>query len=330
VKRARPDARPRAFTVAVGVVVLLGAACDGGSGEESSATASTTATAASSPSSEPSTTTTTTVPRSQADVSVPTSAGEVVEVLTRVERGLRRDGVPDDEVARLGWEQHLAYAVLAQRPEWHGEAFGALEPDIAATARANVEAGTQLSGLAEPQPDLPAWRIRAPLPVATLLAYYEEGQRASNVPWPYLAAIHFVETRMGRIVGTSTAGAQGPMQFIPETWAAFGEGDIYDDRDAILAAARYLASRGAPDDMRRAASRAGTRGRQPDALRTARHDDVRARERGHDGRCLTRPRAATAVRGPRSRGTCPTGCGTRPCARACAARPPSGRSGTRT
>ena len=236
----------------MGVVVLLGAACDGGSGEESSATASTTATAASSPSSEPSTTTTTTVPRSQADVSVPTSAGEVVEVLTRVERGLRRDGVPDDEVARLGWEQHLAYAVLAQRPEWHGEAFGALEPDIAATARANVEAGTQLSGLAEPQPDLPAWRIRAPLPVATLLAYYEEGQRASNVPWPYLAAIHFVETRMGRIVGTSTAGAQGPMQFIPETWAAFGEGDIYDDRDAILAAARYLASRGAPDDMRRA------------------------------------------------------------------------------
>ena len=70
--------------------------------------------------------------------------------------------------------------------------------------------------------------------------------------------------------------------------------------------------------------------RQPDALRPARHDDVRARQRGHDERRLTRPRGATAVRGPRSRATCPTGCGTRPCARACAARPPSGRSGTRT
>lgn len=199
-----------------------------------------------------STTTTTAVPRSQADVPVPGTVDEVVEVLTRVEPGLRRDGVADAELARLGWEQHLAYAALVQRPEWHGEVFGTLEPDLAAIARANVEAGTQLVGLAEPRPDLPAWRIRAPLPVATLLAYYEEAQTASNVPWPYLAAIHFVETRMGRIVGTSTAGAQGPMQFIPETWAAFGQGDIYDDRDAILAAARYLASRGAPDDMRRA------------------------------------------------------------------------------
>ena len=72
------------------------------------------------------------------------------------------------------------------------------------------------------------------------------------MPWPYLAAIHFVETRMGRIRGTSTAGAQGPMQFIPATWDAFGEGDMNDNRDAILAAGRYLASRGAPTDMSRA------------------------------------------------------------------------------
>jgi membrane-bound lytic murein transglycosylase B len=42
------------------------------------------------------------------------------------------------------------------------------------------------------------------------------------------------------------------MQFIPATWEAHGEGDINDDRDAILAAGRYLASRGAPTDMDRA------------------------------------------------------------------------------
>jgi membrane-bound lytic murein transglycosylase MltF len=71
----------------------------------------------------------------------------------------------------------------------------------------------------------------------------------TGTPWEYLAAIHLVETRMGRIHGTSTAGAQGPMQFIPETWEIYGAGDIYDDRDAIRAAARYLADRGAPGVM---------------------------------------------------------------------------------
>jgi membrane-bound lytic murein transglycosylase B len=40
------------------------------------------------------------------------------------------------------------------------------------------------------------------------------------------------------------------MQFLPETWAAYGAGgDINSDRDAVLAAARLLARRGAPAHM---------------------------------------------------------------------------------
>jgi len=39
------------------------------------------------------------------------------------------------------------------------------------------------------------------------------------------------------------------MQFMPATWAAYGEGDINDYRDAIRAAARYLRASGAPADM---------------------------------------------------------------------------------
>jgi hypothetical protein len=42
------------------------------------------------------------------------------------------------------------------------------------------------------------------------------------------------------------------MQFIPATWAAFGQGDINDNRDAIRAAARYLRASGAPGNMARA------------------------------------------------------------------------------
>jgi len=65
-----------------------------------------------------------------------------------------------------------------------------------------------------------------------------------------LAAINLVETRMGRIVGPSSAGAQGPMQFLPATWARYGEGgDIHDARAAIAAAARLLAANGAARDL---------------------------------------------------------------------------------
>jgi len=57
---------------------------------------------------------------------------------------------------------------------------------------------------------------------------------------------------MGRIRADSTAGARGPMQFLPATWSTYGAGDIDDDHDAILAAARYLKANGAPRDLRSA------------------------------------------------------------------------------
>ena len=101
--------------------------------------------------------------------------------------------------------------------------------------------------------DLPPWRILTPPPPEELQRYYQQAETATHVPWAYLAAVHLVETRMGRIRGTSTAGAQGPMQFLPSTWARWGGGgDINDPHDAILAAGRYLQSSGAPKDMHRA------------------------------------------------------------------------------
>jgi len=90
-------------------------------------------------------------------------------------------------------------------------------------------------------------------PADTLLGYYREAQRRFGVPWQVLAAVNFIETAFGKVRSPSTAGAQGPMQFLPATWRAYGlGGDINDPRDSILGAANYLRASGAPRDLRQA------------------------------------------------------------------------------
>jgi len=84
-------------------------------------------------------------------------------------------------------------------------------------------------------------------------AHYRAAHRRFGVGVPLLAAVHFIESRFGRVRNNSVAGAQGPMQFMPATWAAYGlGGDVHDPRDAILGAANYLHANGAPRDNRRA------------------------------------------------------------------------------
>lgn len=253
---AAPRAGALAAVLGLAAVAAAGCAADGAEPGPSTTGRSTTSagpprpTSALAPTTAPTPTTRRPpTPASPAEVRAPRSARAVADVLGSVEPGLRALPLGDPRAAALGWRQDRAYLALRAHPEWLPTVLGALPDDVRAVVAANILAAESLRGLAEPRPELPAWRIRAPRPVAELVGYYRDAEAASGVPWQYLAAIHLVETRMGRIVGTSTAGAQGPMQFIPETWAAYGEGDVYDDRDAILAAGRYLAASGAPADM---------------------------------------------------------------------------------
>jgi peptidoglycan hydrolase CwlO-like protein len=77
--------------------------------------------------------------------------------------------------------------------------------------------------------------------------------------WYVLAAVGKVESNHGENLGPSSAGALGPMQFLPSTWETSGvdgNGDgvanIMDPEDAIPAAAGYLREGGAPQDWYRA------------------------------------------------------------------------------
>jgi membrane-bound lytic murein transglycosylase B len=154
------------------------------------------------------------------------------------------------QVARAALFQQLAIGLLEREPAPARRATLALvDPQARAGMRTDLAAESALSGLGERRIRLPPWRIIAPPAPATLLGFFRAAQARYGVPWQYLAAIELVETRFGRIRGPSSAGAQGPMQFLPVTWAAYGRGSIDDPRAAILAAARYLVANGAPGDM---------------------------------------------------------------------------------
>ena len=173
--------------------------------------------------------------------------------LLMVERGLRDPAVSGAQLRHLGHLEQLIFGRLADYPEWREPVLAALDPAVRAVVANGLEAGRQLRTMSGPIPSrLPDWRIVEPAPIEELLGYYREAQQEFGVAWEYLAAIHLVETRMGRIRGLSSAGAQGPMQFMPATWAAYGRGDINDTRDAIHGAARYLKASGAPGNMQRA------------------------------------------------------------------------------
>lgn len=129
-----------------------------------------------------------------------------------------------------------------------------VEPELAARiadeVRTIVASGR---GLRSVTPALRAARIRTrpSLPVDVLRRHYMAAERRFGVPWQALAAVNFAETGFGNIRTDSAVGAQGPMQFMPATWRAYGlGGDVQDERDAIMGAANYLRASGAPADLR--------------------------------------------------------------------------------
>lgn len=91
-----------------------------------------------------------------------------------------------------------------------------------------------------------------PIP-AKFKKLYQEAGRKYGLPWELLAGVGMAETHHGRLTSASSAGALGPMQFMPATWASNisvdGDGDgvkeITNPADSIHSAANYLSMSGA-------------------------------------------------------------------------------------
>jgi membrane-bound lytic murein transglycosylase B len=126
-----------------------------------------------------------------------------------------------------------------------------------AEVRAQKAAAEAARRLAEAQAADRAHGPTGPVTALGIPEAYERAYRAAapscpGLRWTLLAAVGQVESGHGRNTGPSSAGAVGPMQFMPATFRQYavdgdrdGLADPWDPEDAIWTAARYLCVSGA-------------------------------------------------------------------------------------
>ncbi|MFI7633362.1 lytic murein transglycosylase [Nonomuraea sp. NPDC049400] len=102
------------------------------------------------------------------------------------------------------------------------------------------------------QQQKPQTTVNVGRPGSYLELYKAAATRCPGLSWTVLAAIGQVESSHGRNNGPSSAGALGPMQFMPATWKHYGvdgdgdgKRDIWSPYDAVPGAANYLCANGA-------------------------------------------------------------------------------------
>ncbi|HEX8086779.1 MAG TPA: transglycosylase SLT domain-containing protein [Solirubrobacteraceae bacterium] len=161
---------------------------------------------------------------------------------------------PDALKREALWQQRI-YRFLGRHPKTARRTLRRLPLSIRLDARLTTRALRSLFALSAQTKITKRSQLRLgePEPADDLMRYYRNAQARFRVGWHVLAAVNFVETGFNKLRNDSVAGAQGPMQFIPSTWRAYGMGgDVHDPRDAIMGAANYLHASGAPGNYRRA------------------------------------------------------------------------------
>ena len=192
---------------------------------------------------------------------IPRQPGALAARLEATERDLSeavdrwratRAARPPLEVTLYALYEQRILIVLSERRRVGEAVLRRLPPAYRRRVRSEVLARRELGRLSTPRP-LSAFRTGPAERPARLRRYYLEAERRFRVGWEVLAAVNYVESAFNKLRNSSTAGAQGPMQFIPSTWRAYGlGGNVHAPHDAILGAANYLHANGAPRNYRRA------------------------------------------------------------------------------
>lgn len=127
-----------------------------------------------------------------------------------------------------------------------------------------VQAGAMTAPPADVHAAEPDGTLGAPVPGETdtwVPLARNAAATCPGLPSSVLVAIGHIESSLGLQTWTSSAGAMGPMQFLPSTWAAYGvdgDGDGFTDvmnpADALHGAARLLCANGGGDPARLASA----------------------------------------------------------------------------
>lgn len=211
------------------------------------------------------------------DAGSPDEALWRLSTAARIESGmLRRTGLDAEQAAAREAQSRQAAADAAEADMELTRALARFQDDVAAAdetlARAQAEldrltadarrlAAVQEAArrLAEARAAAEAARLASTpsptalaVPPAYLATYRAAATSCPGLQWTLLAAVGQVESGHGRNNGPSTAGAIGPMQFMPATFAAYavdgdhdGVTDPWNASDAIHTAAAYLCASGA-------------------------------------------------------------------------------------